>query len=122
VDSNLNLFTMPQLNWLITGCSSGFGEQFTHHILARGDKVIATGRNINKLQHLKEAGASILELDITSLQQAINEIVAQAISIHGKIDVLLNNAGYVAAGYFEDLEYVLYVQIALSESQVMLMQ
>jgi len=96
---------MPQLTWLITGCSSGFGEQFVHSILARGDHAIATGRDISKLRHLKEAGASILPLDITSTQQAINETIANAISIHGKIDVLLNNAGYVATGLLEDLEY-----------------
>ncbi|PMD49949.1 NAD(P)-binding protein [Hyaloscypha bicolor E] len=96
---------MPQLTWLITGCSSGFGEQFVSSILARGDHVIATGRDIIKLQNLKEAGASILQLDITSTQQAINETVAQAISIYGKVDVLLNNAGYVSTGIFEDLAY-----------------
>lgn len=101
---------MAQLTWLITGCSSGFGEQFVHSILARGDQVIATGRNLSKLQHLKEAGASILELDITSPQQSINSTVAQAINIHGKIDVLLNNAGYVATGLFEDLECVSFRQ------------
>ncbi|KAH8777082.1 hypothetical protein F5882DRAFT_330538 [Hyaloscypha sp. PMI_1271] len=94
---------MPQLTWLITGCSSGFGGQFVRSILARGDHVIATGRDILKLQNLKEAGASILQLDITSTQQAINETVAQAISIYGKVDVLLNNAGYVSTGIFEDL-------------------
>lgn len=96
---------MPQLTWLITGCSSGFGEQFVSSILARGDHVIATGRDIIKLQNLKEAGASILQLDITSTQQAINKTVAQAISIYGKVDVLLNNAGYVSTGIFEDLAY-----------------
>lgn len=82
-------------------------------ILARGDHVIATGRDILKLQNLKEAGASILQLDITSAQQAINETVAQAISIYGKVDVLLNNAGYVSTGIFEDLTYVQGLQIAL---------
>jgi NADP-dependent 3-hydroxy acid dehydrogenase YdfG len=104
---------MPQLTWLITGCSSGFGEQFVRSILVRGDHVIATGRDILKLQNLKEAGASILQLDITSAQQAINETVAQAISIYGKVDVLLNNAGYVSTGIFEDLTYVQGLQIAL---------
>ncbi|KAE9373271.1 NAD(P)-binding protein [Stipitochalara longipes BDJ] len=96
---------MPQLTWFITGCSSGFGEQFVHSILARGDNVIATARNLDKLQHIKQAGASTLQLDITSSPSAIDETVAKAISIHGRIDVLLNNAAYVAAGGFEDLKY-----------------
>jgi len=97
---------MPQLTWFITGCSSGFGEQFVQSILARGDNVIATARNLEKLQGIKQAGASILQLDITSSPSTISKTVAKAISIHGKIDVLLNNAGYVAAGGFEDLKYV----------------
>jgi NADP-dependent 3-hydroxy acid dehydrogenase YdfG len=110
---------MPQLTWLVTGCSSGFGEQFVGSILARGDHVIATGRDILKLQNLKEAGASILQLDITSTQQAINEAVAQATSIYGKVDVLLNNAGYVSTGIFEDLTYLKDLQIALLRRNVL---
>jgi NADP-dependent 3-hydroxy acid dehydrogenase YdfG len=110
---------MPQLTWLVTGCSSGFGEQFVSSILARGDHVIATGRDILKLQNLKEAGASILQLDITSTQQAINEAVAQATSIYGKVDVLLNNAGYVSTGIFEDLTYLKDLQIALLRRNVL---
>jgi NADP-dependent 3-hydroxy acid dehydrogenase YdfG len=97
-------FNMPQLVWLITGCSSGFGEQFVHSILARGDKVIATGRKLEKLQHLEPAGAAILQLDITDSQQSIRDTTTKAISIYGKIDVLVNNASYVQIGTWEDLE------------------
>lgn len=98
---------MSQLVWLITGCSSGFGEQFVHSILARGDKVIATARKIDKIQHLQQAGATILQLDITDKQQQIRDTIAAATRIHGKIDVLVNNAAYIAIGTWEDLEYVL---------------
>jgi len=97
---------MSPLVWFITGCSSGFGEQFVHNILQRGDKVIATGRNLSKLQHLSKLGASVLELDVTSNQQNINDTVAKAIEIYGKIDVLMNNAGYVSIGILEDLRFV----------------
>ncbi|KAL6251721.1 hypothetical protein RBB50_001931 [Rhinocladiella similis] len=96
---------MSQLVWLITGCSSGFGEQFVHSILARGDKVIATARKIDKIQHLQQAGATILQLDITDKQQQIRDTIAAATRIHGKIDVLVNNAAYIAIGTWEDLEY-----------------
>ena len=60
---------MPQLVWLVTGCSSGLGEGLVHAILARGDRVIATGRSAaQKLSHLKDAGAEILDIDVTSPQ------------------------------------------------------
>jgi len=97
---------MSELVWLITGCSSGFGEQFVHSVLARGDKVIATARKIDKIQHLQQAGATILRLDITDKQQQIRDTIAAAIKVHGRIDVLVNNAAYIAIGTWEDLEYV----------------
>ena len=96
---------MAQLVWFITGCSSGFGEILTRQLLSRGDHVIATARKVENIQHLKEAGASILQLDVTDDQQKISSIVAEAITIHGRIDVLVNNAGFVATGTWEDLEY-----------------
>ncbi|RFU28749.1 hypothetical protein B7463_g7592, partial [Scytalidium lignicola] len=96
---------MPQLVWLITGCTSGFGEEFVHQILSRGDHAIATGRKLEKLKHLEKAGASILQLDITDKQQSLNNSINEAINIYGRIDVLVNNAAYVAAGTLEDLRY-----------------
>ena len=44
---------MTQLTWLITGCSSGFGEALVLEAVKRGDRVIATARNIDKIAHLK---------------------------------------------------------------------
>lgn len=102
---------MSQLVWLVTGCSSGFGEQFVHSILARGDKVIATGRKLEKLEHLEQAGASILQLDITDNQQIMRDTIATAINIYGKIDVLVNNASYIQIGTWEDLEFVSFSSI-----------
>ena len=98
---------MSQLVWLVTGCSSGFGEQFVHSILARGDQVIATGRRLERLKHLEGIGAAILRLDVTDSQQTIRDIISKAISIYGRIDVLLNNAGHIQTGIWEDLEYVM---------------
>lgn len=97
---------MAPLVWLVTGCSSGFGEQYVHGILARGDKVIATARNVDKIKHLENAGAATLRLDITDSQQSIRDTVLKALSIYGRIDVLVNNAAYIAIGTWEDLEYV----------------
>ncbi|KAE9370658.1 NAD(P)-binding protein [Stipitochalara longipes BDJ] len=93
---------MAPLVWLITGCSSGFGEAFVHDALSRGDKVIATGRKVEiRLAHLKGTGASILDLDVTASQGELNSKIAQAISVYGHIDVLVNNAGYVQTGLLE---------------------
>lgn len=96
---------MPQLTWLVTGCSSGFGEAFVHRILARGDRVIATGRQADiKLSHLKDTGASILDLDVTSPQAEIDAKIGEAMKIHdGGIDVLVNNAGYMQSGFVEEM-------------------
>jgi hypothetical protein len=96
---------MPQLVWLITGCSSGFGEQFVHSILARGDKVIATARNLQKIQHLKQHNVEILQLDITDDQTSINATMQKALSLYGQIDVLINNAAFIQVGTLEDVEY-----------------
>lgn len=98
---------MSQLVWLVTGCSSGFGEQFVHSILARGDKVIATARNIEKVKHLEQVGAVIAQLDVTDSEENIRDVVSKAIQVYGRIDVLVNNAGNIVIGTWEDLEYVL---------------
>ncbi len=105
---------MPKLTWLVTGCSSGFGEAFVHGILARGDGVIATGRQADtKLSHLKDTGASILDLDVTSPQAEIDFKIAEALKIYdGGIDVLVNNAGYMQSGFVEEMTYVCFHQIS----------
>jgi len=95
---------MPKLVWLVTGCSSGFGEQFVLDIVARGDSVIATGRNFDKIKHLKEHGAAVLKLDLTDPQETLNKVLSEAIKIYGRIDVLVNNAAYISIGNWEDLE------------------
>ncbi|KAF4630093.1 hypothetical protein G7Y89_g8046 [Cudoniella acicularis] len=93
------------LTWLITGCSSGFGEQFTRQLCATGDNVIATGRNAEtKLAHLKDTGASILDLDVTAPAAEINAKMAEAWNLYpGGIDVVVNNAGYILSAAFEEL-------------------
>ncbi|KAH8775424.1 short-chain oxidoreductase [Diaporthe sp. PMI_573] len=88
--------------WLITGSSTGFGAEFVKALLASGDKVIATARNTSSIEHFKEAGASILKLDLTSRQSEFDKLAETAIGIHGGVDVVVNNAGYPHFGTIED--------------------
>lgn len=95
---------MPQ-TWLITGCSSGFGELFVRKLRAAGDNVIATGRSADvKLAHLKDTGASILDLDVSMPFEVIKAKIEEAWSLYpGGIDVVVNNAGYILSGALEAL-------------------
>ncbi|KAF9560040.1 short chain dehydrogenase [Agrocybe pediades] len=93
-----------QLVWVITGTSSGLGRDLTIAALKRGDKVIATGRarSISKLKNLEEQGANILELDVTSPIETLHEVAKKAVAIYGRVDVLVNNAGYILVGAIEE--------------------
>ncbi len=89
--------------WLITGCSTGFGRELAKEVLARGWRAVITARNPATLADL--AGqhpdhALILPLDVTKPEQ-IDHAVAQALRLFGRIDVLVNNAGY---GYLAAIE------------------
>ncbi|GHO99875.1 short-chain dehydrogenase/reductase [Reticulibacter mediterranei] len=91
--------------WLITGCSSGFGQAFAQAVIAHGDHLIATARHVEQIEAL--AGAQpdqvrALELDVTNARQA-QETVKAALDTFGHIDVLVNNAGYGLFGAFEEL-------------------
>lgn len=95
---------MPRIVWLVTGCSSGLGEELVYAILARGDQVIATGRNAaEKLSHLKETSAAILDIDVTAPQEEPDAKMKEALAIYGGIDVLVPNAGYSEIGFVEEL-------------------
>lgn len=96
---------MPQLTWLVTGCSSGLGETFVRSILARGDNVVACTRgHISRLSALEEAGARTVSLDVTASQSEINAVVRKVLE-EGSIDILVNNAGYIEAGLVEEARY-----------------
>jgi NAD(P)-dependent dehydrogenase (short-subunit alcohol dehydrogenase family) len=89
--------------WFITGCSTGFGRELARQLLLGGYRVAVTARNVEKvsdLVDLKPENAIALTLDVTNKQQ-IAEAVAAAESHFGRIDVLVNNAGF---GYFGAVE------------------
>ncbi|KAI1154780.1 hypothetical protein F4825DRAFT_410515 [Nemania diffusa] len=95
---------MPQ-TWLVTGCSSGFGELFVRQLRELGDNVIAASRNAEtKLAHLKETGAVIIDLDVSAPASEIEAKMAGAWDLYpGGIDVVVNNAGYILSGAVEEL-------------------
>jgi len=89
--------------WFITGCSSGFGREFVRAALAHGFRVVATARDPKKLGDLiagREDKAKVLALDVTNADQ-IKRAGSEAKRTFGRIDVLVNNAGY---GYLAAVE------------------
>ena len=92
--------------WFITGAGSGIGAATAKAALKAGDRVIATGRNLDKVRKALGdiAGESVcfVALDVTSEAQA-KAAVEAAVKAFGRIDVLVNNAGYSLLGNFEEV-------------------
>ena len=90
--------------WLITGCSKGLGRALAEAVLAHGDRVLATARDVATLAGLTGDGAQLLRLalDVTD-PAAVGRVVAAGIAHFGRIDVLVNNAGYGLAGAVEEV-------------------
>lgn len=89
--------------WLITGCSTGFGQALARLIIDRGWRLIATARDKSRVAELTanaEDRVLALDLDVTRPEQ-IEAVVAAAKDKFGRIDVLVNNAGY---GYQSTVE------------------
>ncbi|WP_245877836.1 SDR family NAD(P)-dependent oxidoreductase [Spirosoma fluviale] len=89
--------------WFITGSSRGLGRNLTEALLAKGDAVAATARNPNQLADLAARYPDQLypiQLNVTDKAQ-INAAVEQTIAYFGRIDVLVNNAGFGITGAAE---------------------
>lgn len=90
--------------WLITGAGRGMGLDITKAVLAAGHKVIATGRNKEKVEQAIGTSDNLLvvKLDVTKPEDSRNA-VKTGIEKFGVIDVLVNNAANFYAGFFEEL-------------------
>jgi NAD(P)-dependent dehydrogenase (short-subunit alcohol dehydrogenase family) len=89
--------------WLITGCSTGFGRELAKLVLARGWRAVVTARDPSRVADIAQGCADralVLPLDVTRRDQ-IDKVVEAAIRRFGRIDVLVNNAGY---GYLAAIE------------------
>lgn len=91
--------------WLITGAGRGLGVDLTKSALAAGFKVVATGRNTDKVAkaiNVSSDNLYIVKLDVTNPEE-IDVAVNSAINKFGNIHVLVNNAANFYAGFFEEL-------------------
>jgi NAD(P)-dependent dehydrogenase (short-subunit alcohol dehydrogenase family) len=91
--------------WFITGTSTGFGRLLTEQLLERGDRVAATLRQPSALDGLKARHGErlwVAPLDVTDTA-AVRAVVSRAFSDLGRIDVVVNNAGYGLFGAAEEV-------------------
>lgn len=95
---------MSEKIWFITGASRGFGRIWAEDALKRGDKVVATARKLADVAPLADAfGDAVLPLalDVTNRDQ-VAEVIAKAHAHFGRLDIVLNNAGYALIGAIEE--------------------
>lgn len=103
VPVNVESALMPK-SWLITGCSTGLGRTFAEAVLARGDNLVATARDVSSLSDLLDRypnAVRTIALDVTR-EGAAAAAVAVSERAFGRLDVLVNNAGYGLVGAIEE--------------------
>ncbi len=99
------MFSNNKKVWLITGSSTGFGRALAEAVLKHGDRLIATARKPEQLQDLVKQypeTAKAVPLDVTNLTQ-VKAAVEAALAAFGRLDVLVNNAGYGLIGALEEV-------------------
>jgi NAD(P)-dependent dehydrogenase (short-subunit alcohol dehydrogenase family) len=102
---------MPEKIALITGSSSGFGLLTSVELAKAGFKVVATMRDLGRRERLDQAASAagvtaqfdIRALDVTDFD-ALPGFVDAIVRDHGRLDVLVNNAGFAVAGFLEDIK------------------
>ncbi|KAM5354324.1 hypothetical protein ACJ41O_000973 [Fusarium nematophilum] len=101
---------MPSPVWFITGSSNGFGLLLSLRALEAGHRVISTVRDATKsasaVRSIEQAGGKVIQLDMTEPKASITQKIQDAEKIFGRIDYLVNNAGYSVLGVIELFTYV----------------
>ncbi len=95
---------MNQSVWLITGCSTGFGRELVKIVAAKGEQVIGTVRKEEQVRSLEEINPDQVKgivLDVQH-QESIDQAVELIKTTYGRLDVLVNNAGYGTLGPVEE--------------------
>ncbi len=87
---------------LITGASSGIGKATALYLCREGHKVYAAARRLEAMQDINEAGGHAMRMDIAR-EEDVQSAVNQVIEAEGRIDVLINNAGYGIYGPVEEV-------------------
>jgi NAD(P)-dependent dehydrogenase (short-subunit alcohol dehydrogenase family) len=98
-DSNNTTYHLPKdAVWFITGCSSGIGEGLAQYIAKTTNRVIATARKPASMSKIPD-GPNVLKLkvDVTSID-SIQSAFSESLAAFGRIDVVVNNAGYTLVG------------------------
>jgi NAD(P)-dependent dehydrogenase (short-subunit alcohol dehydrogenase family) len=91
--------------WFVTGTSTGFGYLLTDEVLKRGERIIATARDVSRLSRLTQQypdRIQALTLDVTNPQEIVS-VAERGIAAFGHVDVLVNNAGYGVNGAIEEV-------------------
>jgi len=95
---------MSTTTWFITGASKGFGLQFVEQLLAKGHNVAATSRSIADLEKAAGTHPNLLPLEVNlSSEQSVAAAIEATIAKFGKLDNVVNNAGYGLFGGLEEL-------------------
>lgn len=101
--------TTAPLVWFITGASSGFGSSLALHALRSGHQAICAVRSpasaTRSNPDITKLGGKWVELDVNKDQATVNAQVAAAVELFGRLDVVVNNAGYCILGALEDIGY-----------------
>lgn len=94
---------MSQPVVFVTGASTGIGFEAAKKLSDKGFTVFAGARRVDRMEPLKAHGVNILQLDVTD-EESMGSAVSAVLGSHGRIDVLVNNAGYGAFGALEEVE------------------
>jgi len=87
---------------LITGASAGIGAETAIRLQKEGNIVYGAARRLDKMEDLKKYGVKVIKIDVSN-EESMKKCVTQVFKEQGKIDILINNAGYGSYGAMEDI-------------------